>query len=466
MISDEARARAADGVDDAGETQRLLSSDGSWWWNGRRWVAAATDDGLWRWDGTRWNPTVNLDGKRPEDLATTLALLAEERYADAGAILAENPRDWRPRPQLRELVDRAQEIRRQLSRLEEDLHTSDGGRGLLGRRALGPEERRHITQQHEEVSREYRTLTARIGRGAPQPSTKEADDLLATARMLDERAAMLTAGLAEVDEAERMRADAAVAAQKELAAAEDARVKALQRARKAVDLAEAAHASAVSDARARLSAVLTPGTGELKAGLGPLRLHESLLETSSGRLPVAGLAAYADTAPQLWRDHREQLSDLLLLEGPEAENFRTALTHRSAALFLLIYGQGGATLLSCPAGQEKAARRFAAKVTEQAAEATRARNERLELARKAEAELDAIIRDRSPIDAAEADLARTEADPALLGAIDDARQRLERARADTPELIEARRKLLEIATRLTSPPEPLQPVGGPAAPRG
>jgi len=57
------------------------------------------------------------------------------------------------------------------------------------------------------------------------------------------------------------------------------------------------------------------------------------------------------------------------------------------------------------------------------------------------------------IEGAEAELARVEADPALLGAIDDARQRLERARADTPELVEARRKVLEIARKLVAPPE-------------
>jgi hypothetical protein len=77
-------------------------------------------------------------------------------------------------------------------------------------------------------------------------------------------------------------------------------------------------------------------------------------------------------------------------------------------------------------------------------------------ARKAEDDLDSITRDRSVIEGAEAELARVEADPGLLGAIDDARQRLERARADTPELVEARRKVLEIARKLVAPPEALK----------
>src|SRR6266540_2471982 len=81
--------------------RRLLSGDGTWWWNGRRWVPATTEDGLWKWDGSRWRGTVDLEGKRPEDLATTLALLAEDRYSDAGSILAERPAEWQPDGSLR-----------------------------------------------------------------------------------------------------------------------------------------------------------------------------------------------------------------------------------------------------------------------------------------------------------------------------------------------------------------------------
>jgi hypothetical protein len=70
-------------------------------------------------------------------------------------------------------------------------------------------------------------------------------------------------------------------------------------------------------------------------------------------------------------------------------------------------------------------------------------------------ELDAISSDRSAIETAEAKLAEVEAAPSLLRAIDDARLRLERAQGDTPELVEARRKVLELGRRLAAPPEPL-----------
>lgn len=439
----------------AGGSRRLLSGDGAWWWNGRRWVPAITEEGLWKWDGTRWKPTVDLEGKRPEDLATTLALLAEDRYSEAGSILAVRAMEWQPDGVLRDLVERARESESRIGRVDEGLNIADN-RGLRRRLGSTVDDRRQLEEEREALLSEHRALLVRLGRSAPQPSIKEADDTLAAARLLSERADLMTAGLAEVDEAERMRADAAAAAQRELAAAEDARLRALQEARRAVEAAESAHAWAVAEARARMRTVLTPGPGELKAGLGPLRLHANLLETPTGRVPAAGAAAYVDTAQALWAEHREALADLVLLEAPESETFLDALTEGSSALFLLVVGRSGTALWPCPAGQEKAASRFAAVVCDHAREAGRSKSDRDDKARRAEDELDSITHDRSTIEAAESELARVEADPALLGAIDDARERLNRARADTPELIEARRKVLELARRLVAPPEPLR----------
>jgi hypothetical protein len=461
MIQDPAVPRAGAGpaaspARGGTSANHMLSQDGKWWWNGRRWVAAVTEDGLWRWDGTRWIQTTSLDGKRPEDLATTLRLLAEDRYAEAGVVLAERSGEWSPQGGLREVVQRAQAVRFELSRLQETVSRPQGGRGLLGLRA---EDRPHAQAAQDELVQEQRALAVRVGRAVTPPTVKEADDVLAAAALLDERAALLIAGLAEVDEAERIRADAAVAAQKDLAAAEDARLKALQQARRSIEAAESAHAHAVSEARAHLAAVLNPGLGDLRMGLGPLRLYDTVLEGPSGRLSAAGLRAFVDTAVALWRDHREPLADLLaVLQTDEADRFRAALTQRSGDLFILILATNGTTLLACPVGQELAARRFAAAVRDHAGEAARAKTERQARADQADAALDAVIRDRSQIEAAEAELARVEADPALQGAIDDARKRLERARADTPEVIEARRKLQELARRLVAPPEPLPAV--------
>jgi hypothetical protein len=103
-------------------------------------------------------------------------------------------------------------------------------------------------------------------------------------------------------------------------------------------------------------------------------------------------------------------------------------------------------------------------VTRQGAEAKRAAEERDATIRRAENDLEAALRDRSSVEAAEGELARLEADPALLGAIDASRRRLERARGDTPELIAARRRVVEVARQLIAPPEPLRTerVGAPA----
>src|SRR5215467_9986685 len=431
MSPDEVTTAEPETASPANNSRRLLSGDGAWWWNGRRWVPATTEDGLWKWDGSRWKGTVDLEGKRPEDLATTLALLAEDRYAEAGDILSQRAAEWQPEGPLRDLVERAREAGSRLGRVSEGLNVADGNRGLRRRLGATIDDRRQLEEERESVGSEHRALLVRLGRNAPQPSIKEADDMLASARLLDERAALMTAGLAEVDEAERMRADAAAAAQRELAAAEDARLRALQEARRAVEAAESAHAWAVAEARARMRTVLTPGPGELKAGLGPLRLHANLLETPTGRVPAAGSAAFVATAHSLWNKHREELADLVLLEAPEAETFVEALTEGGSTLFLLVVGRTGTALWPCPTGQEKAAQRFAAVVTDHAKEAGPTETDREDKARRAEGELDHVTGDRSSIEAAEAELARVEADPGLLGAIDDARERLNRARADT-----------------------------------
>jgi len=72
----------------AGSATRL-SADGSWWWDGAQWLPATTDDGLWQWDGAAWRPTVQIDGVDAAALSNTLALLAEDRYEQAGAVVSE-----------------------------------------------------------------------------------------------------------------------------------------------------------------------------------------------------------------------------------------------------------------------------------------------------------------------------------------------------------------------------------------
>src|SRR5437660_12673576 len=130
MSPDEVTTATADQETNATQanTRRLLSGDGAWWWNGRRWVPATTEDGLWKWDGSRWRGTVDLEGKRAEDLATTLALLAEDRYSEAGTILAQRSGEWEPEGGMRDLVERAMESEGRLRRVEEGIDLADGNR--------------------------------------------------------------------------------------------------------------------------------------------------------------------------------------------------------------------------------------------------------------------------------------------------------------------------------------------------
>src|ERR687885_707526 len=72
-----------------------LSADGRWWWDGRWWVAAESPDGLWHWDGREWWTPVPLDDADPAELASSLDQLADERYLEAGLMLARRRREGR-----------------------------------------------------------------------------------------------------------------------------------------------------------------------------------------------------------------------------------------------------------------------------------------------------------------------------------------------------------------------------------
>lgn len=438
----------------------VLSQNGTWWWNGRRWVPAVSEEGLWRWNGNQWKPTVELDGKRPDELAETFTRLADDCYARAGALLADRVQEWQPEGEVQELVGQAGGV---LARVRESVPgTADGGaaRGRLLGRHTPPRERLSDEDARESLTSGYLTLAVRVGRLAPQPTFKEADDILTVAHLLDERAAQLNHGVGELEAAERVRGELAVSAQNDLRAAEEARAKALEGAREAIESAELVHRKAVAGARSHLRSLLTPGPGELKAALGPLRLHAASLDTPSVRLPSAGLSGHADTAEALWRQHRQALADLVLVGAPEADSFLTALTEKSPRLFLLFLGPSAKALCASPRSQVEEADRFAAIVKKHGEEAVAAGQERDAKVREAEALLEATLEDRSAVERAEGELARLEADPGLLGAIDASRRRLNRAGGETPELIAARRRLTDVAQQLTAPPAPLRTEPG------
>ena len=405
---------------------------------------------------------MELEGRRAQELAEALVSLADERRTDAGAVLAARSAEWQPEGELRELVARAEEVAGRLQHGAEPPAAAQNRR-LLGRRTTSAVESQVSVAERAALIAEQRRLHAQIGRLAPHPTVKEADDALTSARLLDDEAALLAAVLADVREAERIQEEGKAAARGELAAVETARLEAIRRAERALEEARSAHASALKQARDGFRAALNIGKGELEAGLGRLHLHSRVLNTPSGSLPTAALAAFQGTATALWREHRDLLADLVLLELPETASFLTALITQSDTLFLLFKNRTGAGLWVCPTGQEVAARRFLSSLGDQAQKASAAAEEEQARAREAEQHLHSLRRDRSSVETAEAQLGLVQTDHGLLLAIDQARQKVQQAEIAIPQLVEANKRLSEAVTRLLTSPEPLTPRPSQAA---
>jgi hypothetical protein len=434
-----------------------LSEDGRWWWDGRRWVATSTSDGIWQWDGRRWRPTIEVDGLRARDLATTLAFLAENRYARAGAILAERAREWRPRGELADLVAAAVATRRRLLRVERAFGGGAGGpSGLLRRMRSRPEDRLRLEDEQSFLDTDYRALVVRLGRTAPRPTVKEADDLLEMARMQDYRAVRITRALTTANEIERARARAVVLARRDLQAVETARRDAMESATRALARVEEEREEERRRARARLRAAVDPPAGEALVQVGGLRVHAGFVDTPAGRLATAGLSAIAGSAVALWRQRRSLLHDVALLETAESEAFLCCLTERRRDRFLLLAGRSRIVLWHCPPGEEKPLRHLVTEVNRQAAAAAGPAAQRQQRAAEVLAQLTSREdRTSGPAASASRALAAAEADPELTRRLEAARRRLERAIADPPELVAARQTATSELRAVTTPPLPL-----------
>src|SRR5207247_3010467 len=304
-------------------------------------------------------PTIELAGARPWDLAGTLTLLAEDRYARAGLVLVARAGEWGPPGELRPLVERARR-RRRLPAPERVL--SGPGGGLLRRLAARPEDQRHADDGLAVREDERRGALLQLGRAARSPTLKEADDLLLVARVLEDWAAGLTSGLAAIDGAERARGRAVSAAQRALAEAEERRQRAISAARVNLDAAEERHAEARREARERLLRAIAPPPGEPLAEVGPLRAFATTIQTPAGRMPAEAVTATAATAGALWAARRDVLLDVVLAETPEAEEFLACLPERPERVFVLLEGRSLTALWPCQDGEEGAARAFAAAV--------------------------------------------------------------------------------------------------------
>jgi hypothetical protein len=434
--------------------QPRTSEDGRWWWDGRRWRPTSTPDGLWQWDGERWRPTIELRGVRPRDLATTLAFLAEDRYARAAGVLVDRAREWRPSGEIRDLVGRASAMRRQLLRIEGAFRGSPAGPpGLFRRMRASPEERQRIEEEQVLIDTRYRALLVQLGRRAPRPTVKEADDLLDVARLLDQRAARITEALAAADEAERSRAYAIEAATRELQAAEAERVRAHQVAAMALQRAREERALERRAMRRRLHDALAAPLEEPVAQVGLLIAYGSAIATPAGRLPAAGASAVVGSAVSLWRERREVVQDLLSLESAEAWSLMRCLAERRRDLYLLLETRSRTLLWHCPPGEEKPLRGFATAVNRQAGPAAQPAGERLRAAEEVRSQLAAQGGDEVAV--AQAALAQAEADERATAMLEAARRRLDEARSEPPALVGARRRAATEVRAVSTPPAPL-----------
>lgn len=433
-----------------------LSADGRWWWDGEGWVAAVSPDGLWTWDGRRWTFAVEEAEGDPGRLVAELDRLAAERFSEAGAVLASRGDEWEPPPGLASQVALARERLARLEAIEEELDYGERPDGPLGS-LLGWRggQRRLLDRERDSLESELGPLLAEIGQAAPQPSLKEADELIDVARRLTAVASDVAAALASVAEAELDLQRRVGEAEADLERVGAERESALAPARQAVDDARARQAARLDAALERLRAVSAHETGALLAKLGDLTLYENVVEWPGGRAPAAGAALVAGRADVLLSSHPELVEALALAGAPHAAELQEAELRGSNQGFLLLTTRLGAWLRPLAEGEEKPAATFATELSAASRAAVRHARARSAKITQARAEAEAAASDTSELEAAEAEYRRLQAEPALERPLRAAEARIEAARGQRAELDAARKRLEGRLAALKTPPEPL-----------
>ncbi len=439
------------------EPKALLSTDGNWWWDGERWAPALSTDGLWRWDGSVWRPVTDLDTSDPAALAEGLDRLVDDRFAEAGHLLALRAHEWRPRdPELAELVARAAPLAARLSALDAQLAGLDIGGGALNlRHLLGGSEREQLEAEARDVEAELGPLASLIGRMAPQPSLKEADEILVLARRLAERVLELTEAVAEERRLAAEHEAEIAEATSRLEDAREARENALGDLEEQLRMRELERARALEDLERAIGTVRIPLPGAVLARFAGVTVYESRVDTPDGRGPLQGAKAVVGTATELWEAEREVINRLGLLEAAHVPRFHEALsTGGDQESFLLISTAHVRSLVPVPSGSEEEARSFAEELSKAAREARRHWAAWETQVKAAEAALQAAIADTAAIDEARAALERAGADPELNRRVEEAEAALQRLSRPAAEQEAARERMEAIAERLLQQPPP------------
>jgi hypothetical protein len=442
--------------------QTQLSADGGWWWNGAAWVPATSPDGLWRWDGESWQPALELDAENPRAVVEALDRLVDDRFAHGGQLLALRAHEWRPRTEtLSALVAQAAPLAARLAAVDAQLAGMDGHAARPSIRGLlGGGERDQLEAEGRRIDQELRPLVALIGRTAPQPSLKEADEILVPAQRLHERVLELQQALAELERLRAERDGRASGARAELdrvTAERDAR---LSEPEHRVQEREAEHRQAVADLSGALRLLRIPDPGPPLARFQGLVLHESRIETPDGRGPVEGARGVVGSAAELAAQERELIGELWLLEAANAVAMHDALAAGSSDLFVLVATTRVSTIVPVPDGAEEEARDFVTALQELVRDGALGRRRWEAQVAAAEGALEAALADTSAVDDARAELERARLDPELAAPVKAAERRLREAQRPTPVLAAAEERVGSLVEAVLHAPADLQPAVG------
>jgi hypothetical protein len=428
-------------------------------------MAAQSADGLWRWDGTEWWTSLSLEDDDPADLANALDKLAEDHYYQAGTILARRRREWRTPDELASLVDEAHFMLQRLDAVEARLAVIEGqlrqgAPSIVGWLSGAAGERRELRAERDRLNDRLRAAAIEIGEGARRPTTKEADDILVIADRVRHLGIALSSAIAAMVAARKDHDDELSTAEADLRLAEEARVKALRTAEEDVARASAAQLEAVEGAREELARGSIGEPGDQLASFDHVQLTARWLQTADGRGPAEGAQVHVATAPVLWSAYQPVLTRLLEVDSSGARAFHEAESSGRNDLFLLVITDLVKSIVACPPGQEETALEFGQTVKKASAQLVETRPERDRRLAALRSELRTKQTDRTAVEEAKARLMAIEADKGLLGAIRDARRRLEEVRADDTAVHEAQLEADRLIQQIAKPPEPLSVLPG------
>jgi hypothetical protein len=424
-------------------------------------MPATSPDGIWSWDGREWWTSVAMDRANPMQLASALHVMADQRFLQAGTLLARRRRSWSTPDEIALLVDEAHFMLRQLDAIDSRLtaiETLLGSRWLavLGWLSGSAGERRELRDRRERLRGRLRDKLIAVGEGAQRPTTKEADEVLAGARRLRQLGRALAAAVEASTAAGQGHQDGVGTAEAALERAERARWEAIRDAEQEIDYASAAREEAIEAARHELALASIGRAGEPVASCLQMQLSEHRVETPDGVGPADGARALLDTAGALWREEQPLLSRMLEVDCRGAREFHEAEASGRPDLFLLVVTDLVKSVVQCPPTEEDAAGHFAREVNRVSGLLAAARPEREATLQGAREELQSRLNDRSAVEAAEARLAAVKSDSALLEAIEAAKQRAEEVRADETDLRRTEDQISEVMAEIATPPEPLR----------